>query len=130
MIKKAFLLLACLTIFILTMFGCQSSSTKKIENTTHIVIGYGFNSYVAIIKEQKEIKQLVDLFNGAEFTKSDASIQQPYLSISFSEKKSSTLFYIDDKDVIQLGDGNYMKSKQINFNKLYSIFYEYSSKKK
>lgn len=128
--KRAFLLLAYMPLFILTMFGCQHSSPKKIEDTTEIVIGYAINSYVAIIKNQEEIKQLEDLFNGAEFTESDASIQQPYLNISFSGKKSSTVFYVDDKDVIQLGDGSHMKSKQISFSKLYSIFYEYSSKKK
>lgn len=139
MMKKAFILLACLQILILPMFGCQNSSTKgnesitetkTIKNTTEIVIGYAANSYIAEIKDQEEIRQLEDLFNGAEFTKSDVSIQQPYLSISFSGQRSSALFRIDDKDVIQLRDGNCLKSKQINFNKLYSIFYEYSSKKK
>lgn len=134
MMRKAFLLLACLPLLILNMSGCQKNSSpkkiEKIKNTTSIVIGYGWNNYIAPISDQEEIKQLEDLFNGAEFTKSNTSIQQPYLKIAFSGEKSSTSFDIDDKDVIKLRDGNYIKSKQIKFKKLYSIYHEYLSKKK
>ncbi len=137
--KKAFLLLACLPIFILTMFGCQRSPVEtngntidieKVQNTTQIVIGYGSNNYAALITDQEEIKQLEDIFNEAELAKSDTSIQQPYLSIAFYGKKSTTSFNIDDKDVIQLRDGSYIKSEQIKFNELYSIFNKYLSQNK
>jgi len=120
-----------LSVFMLTISGCQSPSIKenedminieKIENTTQIVIGYGTNSYVVIIKDKEKIKQLEDLFNGAEFTKSDDSIQQPFLRISFSAEKNSTQFCIDDNDVVRFGDDTYIKSQQISFSNLHSIF--------
>jgi len=143
--KKAFLFLMCLTI-ILTMAGCSGcknsskkkvdnttdtkndniAGMKKIENTTTIIIGYDINSYTALIDEQEEIKRLEDLFNEVEFEKSETSIQQPWLTIIFHGEKSSTSFYIDDKDVISrdpLGEDN-LKSEQISFKNLYSIYKE------
>ncbi len=128
--KKSLLFLTCLSVFALSISGCQNSSTKKIENTTNIVIGYGFNSYAAMITDQEEIKQLEDAFNEAEFAESDSSIQQPYLIITFYCKKGTTSFYVDENDVIKLKDGSYKKSKQINFKRLYSIYNEYLSSKK
>lgn len=107
----------------------KKNSDEKIQNTSQIVMGYDVNSYVAIIKNQEEIKQLENLFNNAEFYKSDTAIQQPYLRISFSGDRGSITFYIDNNDVIQLGEENYIKSKQISFEKLYSIFHKYSSEK-
>lgn len=113
------------------MYGCRKEEPeKKIENTTTIVIGYDINSHIAIITDKEQIKQLEELFNGAELTKSDKEIQLPYLSISFSGEKSSTSFFIDENDVIKEGDGNYLQSKQISFEALYSIFKEDIKKKK
>ncbi len=136
--KKAFLLLLYLSVFTLTISGCQQSSmkaddpadAKKVDNTVEIVIGYGTNSYVAVINSPEEIKQLEEIFNGAELDKCDIGIQQPYLSISFRSSDTSTLFLIDDNDVIKLADGICKKSKQISFKNLYSIFDEYASQKK
>jgi len=131
MINKTFLLIMFLTVLSLSISGCHNSSIKKIENTTKIVIGYDINSYIAIIRDKQEIKQLEDLFNNAEFTKSDTDIQMPYLRISFSGKSGSRSFHIDKDDIIQLyKSGNCIKSRQITFDKLYSIFNEYSTNKK
>jgi hypothetical protein len=129
----------CLHIFILALSGCQGQAgnvvkntikKKEIKDTTDIVIGYGFNSYAAKISNQEEIKQLEKLFNLAEYTKTEESIQQPHLTIEFYDKMGATSFYIDDKNVIKLGDGSYIKSSQINFQDLYTIYNEYKAKKK
>lgn len=121
----------CMAVLSFGMYGCHKEEPeKKIKNTTRIVIGYGTNSHIAIITDKDQIKQLEELFNGAELTKSDKEIQHPYLSISFSGEKSSTSFFIDENDVIKEGDGNYLQSKQISFEALYSIFKEDIKKKK
>ncbi|KUO70675.1 MAG: hypothetical protein APF77_02510 [Clostridia bacterium BRH_c25] len=130
-IKKAICLISCLTIFILNMSGCKNSSQEEvIKDSSQIVISYTLNSYIVILTDQEEIKQLEDLFNEAEFEKSDTSMLPQYLSITFYGEKGTTKFEIDDKDVIKLNDGSYVKSKQISFSKLYSIFRDYSIKKK
>ena len=136
--KQKFFILVYLFVFTLNMYGCQDAAINKVENpainkvrnTTNIVIGYGFNNYVAIIKDKKEIKQLENLLNSAEFNKYDTKIQQPFLRIVFHGEKSITSFNIYKNDVIQLKDGSYIKSKQIKFNKLYSIFNDYLFKNK
>ncbi|RCX12365.1 hypothetical protein DFR58_12254 [Anaerobacterium chartisolvens] len=136
--KKNFLLLLYLSVFTLTISGCQQSlmkaddpaDAKKVDNTVEIVIGYGTNSYAAVINSPEEIEQLEDLFNEAELDKCDIDIHQPYLSISFRSSDASTLFLIDDNDVIKLADGTCKKSKQISFKNLYSVFDEYASQKK
>ncbi len=130
MIKKSSIFLICIALITFGMCGCKDESEKKLENTTSVVIGYGSNSYAALISDKDQIKKLEDLFNGAEFTKTDTEIQQPYLSIAFNGEKISTSYYIDEKDVIKTGNGIYSKSKQINFEDLYSIFKQYLSKKK
>lgn len=108
----------------------NTSRAEKIKNTSTITIGYGLNSYVAIIKNSQEIKQLEDMFNKANYSASDKNIKLPYLSISFSNKNTSSLFYIDKNDTIKLEDGTYVKSNEIHFEELYLIFNEYSTKKK
>lgn len=105
------------------------SNVEKIKNTSEITIGYGFNSYVAIIKNSQEIKQLENMFNETKFSPSDINIKQPYLSISFASKDNSTLFCIDKYNTIKLEDGTHVTSNQIYFKELYSIFSEYSTKK-
>lgn len=135
-------------IFIISISGCQSLMSyrnekksiddvnthdiikkedkiymKEIKETTKISILYGFNSHIVIIDNQEEIKQLEELFNTAEFDESTESTQQPYLRLTFYGKTDSTSFRIDNNDVIKLKDGNYMKSKQISFDNLYSIFF-------
>lgn len=127
--KKAIYFLVCLSIFILIMFKYQNSSIKKINNTTEIAIGYGTNSYMALITDQEELHQLEDLFNSAKFDKSDTSIHHPYLIISYHGKNSATSFYIDNKDVIKLGENSYVKSEKINFNNLYAIYHKYLTEK-
>lgn len=130
-----------MSIIIISVSGCRNSSSKttenssikKIENTKSIVIEHVINSNIAIITDQKEIKELEDLFNNAEFEKSEASVQQPYLQVNFQGKERSITFYIDNKNVIEVRDdvAKYIvKSKQINFKKLFSIYNDYLTKKK
>ncbi len=139
--KKFFYFLVCMSIIIISVSGCRNSSSKttenssikKIENTKSIVIEHVINSNIAIITDQKEIKELEDLFNNAEFEKSEASVQQPYLQVNFQGKERSITFYIDNKNVIEVRDdvAKYIvKSKQINFKKLFSIYNDYLTKKK
>ncbi|HEX9062711.1 MAG TPA: hypothetical protein VF941_21280 [Clostridia bacterium] len=156
--KKAFLTVAFLPICISMILGCQNSPThkgestidnkrnedtigsqknmntevsKKIEGTTRVVLGYLTNSFVADIQDPKEIKQFEDLFNGVEFTKSNSSsLQQPHLLIIFSGKNGSVGFSVDKNNIIKSDDGSYLKSRQITFEKIYSIFNEHATRKK
>ncbi len=68
--------------------------------------------------------------NAAEFEKSDTAMVPEYISVSFYGEKGITRFKIDYNDVIKLSDDSYVKSKQISFGELYSIFRDYSTKKK
>lgn len=147
--KKFLVLLVFIPVLLLMMTGCQNPVTKpvttpvttpvtkeilsiiKTEDVKQIVIGYGSDNYAASINNQKEIKQLLELFNGATFDKSDATgLQWPYLRIALYEKTGTVQFSIDEKNVIQFEDGNFTTSKQIKFKKLYAIFIDYKSNKK
>lgn len=99
----------------------ESSLEEKIENSSEIIIGYLTNSYQAKITDQKEIKELEDLFNGAEFSKSDEPITPALLDITFYSKKDVTRFLISSNNVIVLENGMYAKSKEINFERIFSI---------
>lgn len=128
--RRAFCLLACLATIFFNMTGCQNSteeiivnSTKdKIQNTTKIQMGYGFNNYTAEITNQESIKQLEDLFNGAEFNKTEKPKKQTQLQISFYGKNGTTHFYIDQQDYIRLEDNSYVKSDKINFEKIIYLY--------
>lgn len=115
----------------ITLLGCDSKSPESTEakiemeeivDTEKIVIGFDTNSYVVIMEEKDKIKELEGLFNHSELTETKETIQQPYLTISFKREQDSTLLYIDKNDTIKLNDGRNVKSKQINFRQLYSIY--------
>lgn len=127
-LKKTICIILCLVIFILNMSGCENSSKKLIEDSSQAVISYTLDSYIAIITDKEEIRRLEKLFNEAEFEKTDASIRPLYLSVAFYKEKETVKFKIDDKGVIELNDGSYVKSEQISFADLYSILREHSFK--
>lgn len=130
--KKILCLLACLFIFVLVTSGCQDApdatieaSTKKvIENSIAIHMKFGNNSNTVIITNQEEKKKLEDLFNGAEFYNSAKSLENPLLYIDFYGKDSETRVILDKNDVVLIGDDREVKSKNISFEKLFSIFKE------
>lgn len=128
--KKAICLISCLTIFILSLSGCKNSPQKVVADSSEIVISYTISSYIARIIDKKDIKKLENLFNEAEFEKSDIPMIPEHLSITFYGEKGTTKFKIDVKDVIKLNDGSYVKCKQLSFAKVYSIFRDYSINKK
>lgn len=136
--KKTYLVI-WLSIFLLTVSGCQNLSDDKIEKTaeeeneysSEVRIGFGWNSHIARIDNQEEIKKLEDLFNGAEFYETDEPdepIQRPRIRIYFRKNEGTTHFIVGANDVIELKDGSHVKSKQIKSEDLISIFQEYVAK--
>lgn len=133
---KKICFLICIYILFISMLGCQSSieetvenRTKKIvENTIKIEMGYGFRNYTARITDKEVIKKLEDLFNEAKFYKTSKPKQNSQLQIAFYGKEDITHFFIDQKDNIRLEDDSYVKSEEINFEKLMSIYQEELSK--
>lgn len=115
---------ACLilVILVLYLFKLQNSPLEKIHNSTSVCIGYGYSSHMAEIDSKEDISELEELFNKAEFTKSDTAIQLPYLNIIFYNKNGKTKLNIDENGIIELDDNTYIKSEDINFKDLYSIF--------
>ncbi len=114
-----------LLLILLFIGGCQNSKTQKNTDKRAVVIGYGWNNFAAIIDDIEQIEQLTELFNKAEFIKCMDTIQQPWLSIQFYEKEGVRLYHIDKNNTIKLGDDNFAKSKNINFNMLYTIYNDY-----
>lgn len=93
---------------------------KKIENSSEVVIGYLLNDFTTRITNQEKIKMLEDLFNGAEFSKSNEPIIPALLDVTFYENGDATRFLISVNNVIMLEEGMYVKCKQISFKKLFS----------
>lgn len=129
--NKVYLTLGILSIILVLYMACYKNSLPKtIENSSQVTILYTISSHIAILTDQKEIKKLENLFNDAEFEKSDTAMVPEYISVSFYGEKGITRSRIDYNDVIKLSDDSHVKSKQISFGELYSIFRDYSAKKK
>ena len=122
-----------LLLILLFMGGCQSSEVQEdMDESTDkgtIVIGYGLNSFAAVIDDIEKIKELTELFNKAEFIKCTDKIDLLLsLSIQFYEKEGVRTYYIDKNNIIKLSDGTFAKAKNINFDMLYSIYKDYQTK--
>jgi hypothetical protein len=128
--KLALMLLAGLLAFIWPASGCNNSSANGLENTSSVVIGYGWNSYAAMIADSMEIAQLEALFNDATVVETDEVLQQPFLDIAFYGEGGTTSFAVDANGVVRLGDGSCLKSEQIRFEDLYAIYKDYLSENK
>ncbi|GMQ55857.1 hypothetical protein AN1V17_02490 [Vallitalea sediminicola] len=116
--------IACLilVILVLYLFKLQNSSLEKIHNSTSVCIGYGYSSHMALIDKKEEVSGLEEIFNKAKFTESDTAIQFPYLSITFQTNNGTTRFHIDENGIIETENDKYIKSEDINFKDLYTIF--------
>ncbi|WP_202710012.1 hypothetical protein [Sporosalibacterium faouarense] len=97
---------------------------EKMKNSLRITIESDNDGKTAHIKDKNKIEELGDLFNTTKFSKSISNIESPQLCISFYTKEDVTRFYVGKNDIIRLMDYRNIESKEINYEKILSIYNE------
>lgn len=99
---------------------------ERIKNSSVIVIGHDLRRSMKVLKDKESIREIEDLFNRAEFSKTNEPVKPPKIHITFYGEKGMTRFLMGGNDVIRLKDGRHVTSKDITYEKLLSILYKES----
>lgn len=138
--KKAVCFLVCLSAILLSLSGCQNTEEdtfeniaeetiediigKKIENTQKIFM-MSNGSSTARVNSEEAIKPLENLFNEAKYCKIDNLGFSLHIDIDFYSKEGKIQVRVYDDDHIRINGDIYLKSKEISYEKVHSMFIDY-----
>lgn len=134
-LRKISYLLTCLSVFLVIITGCNEDEFskkertenllgEKIENSLGIMFNHGASSYGFHIINQEEIKELEELFIGAEFYEFEKPQFKGDIQICFYGKNGKTQIYINHDNYITINDNTYVKAKEITYAYLRSLYDE------